>query len=196
MGYPRGIDHTCAFQFNRLNAYILEQSGTASEQDGHQVDMDFVKQSGLEGLLRDTRRGDGDILVPGGLLGLANGAFNPVGDEDERRSVLYPFLWDCMGNHKTRFKGGMAAPGPGYIEHSTSCYHCPSRFERLLKEFGALRRDLEYHPPSLNFKFSVAAKVPLKEMLYIIVRPSDKPIQRHGDPCNDFAHINSPFVVP
>ncbi|GEM_PF-5911028 len=46
--------------------------------------MDFVKQSGLEALLGDARAGDGNTLVPGGLLCLPDGTFNAVGDENER----------------------------------------------------------------------------------------------------------------
>ncbi len=42
---------------------MLEQSDTPSEQDGHQVDMYLVKQSGLDALLHDASGSYGDVLV-------------------------------------------------------------------------------------------------------------------------------------
>ena len=56
MSDARGLNHFCAFQFNWLNAEMLEQANAAAQKDGYQVNMDSVKQSGLEALLRDTRR--------------------------------------------------------------------------------------------------------------------------------------------
>jgi len=64
MGDARGLNHPDAFQFNWLNAKLLEQSDTRAEQDGHQGDMDFVQQSSLEALLGDARGRYGDILLP------------------------------------------------------------------------------------------------------------------------------------
>src|SRR5262245_62594932 len=117
---PRVFDEPYAFQFNWLGTEMVEQSDTLSEQDRRQVDMDFVEQPGLEALLRETRGGYRHILVACGLLCLTNGAFNAVGDECERRSLLDPFLWDGMGNNKTRRMGRIAAPGPGDVEDSES----------------------------------------------------------------------------
>jgi len=117
------LDEPYAFQFNWLSAEMLEQSDAITEQDRRQVDMYFVEQPGLEALLRDTRGGDGHILVACGLLCLTNGAFHAVGHEGERRTLLDPFLWDGVGDNKTRGMGRIAAPGFGDIEHSPSCQH-------------------------------------------------------------------------
>ena len=65
---------------------MLEQSGTFSEQYGHQVDMYFVKQSGLDALLRDTSGTYTHILIGCDRFCLFDGAFNAVRDERERRS--------------------------------------------------------------------------------------------------------------
>ena len=42
MRYTGGLNYSYGFQFNWLNAQVVEQAGTLSEQDGHEVDMDFV----------------------------------------------------------------------------------------------------------------------------------------------------------
>jgi hypothetical protein len=111
MSYTRGLDHPRAFQFDWLWTQVVEQPDTTAKQNRHQVDYYFVKQPRLEALLEDTRGAYGDILVPRGLLCLANGAFNAVGDKGERRSVLDPFLRDGMGNDKTiSTPWGVAAP--------------------------------------------------------------------------------------
>src|SRR6266498_2946840 len=117
MGYPRRLDHPRAFQFNWFSAEMLEQSDTLSKQDGHQIDGYFVKKPGCEALLHDLRGGYGDILISCCIFCLPNGAFNAIGDEGEWRSFRDPFLWDAMGNNKTRCKGVIAAPGAGDIEH-------------------------------------------------------------------------------
>src|SRR5262249_43814023 len=135
----RCLDEPYAFQFDWLSTQMLEQSDTRSEQDRRQVDMNFVEQPGLETLLRDTRGGDGHILVPCGLLRLTNRAFNAVGDERERRIAADPFLWGTMGDNKTRGMRWIAAPGLCDVEHSPSYHHCPCRSQRLLNQFGALR---------------------------------------------------------
>lgn len=65
----RRLDHPGAFQLNGISSDLVEQPRTCAEQ------------TGLEALLRDTRRGDGDVLLPRGLLSLTNGAFDAVRDE-------------------------------------------------------------------------------------------------------------------
>ncbi len=45
---------------------MVEQADTIKEQDGHQVDMDFIKQPRLEALLHDVRRGNNNVLVASG----------------------------------------------------------------------------------------------------------------------------------
>ncbi len=103
MCYARSLDHSGAFQFNWLSAEMLEQSDALSQQDGHQIDGYFVKQSHFYALLHDLRGGYDDILIPCCMFCLANGTFNAICDEGERRSSLDPFLWDAMGNNKARY---------------------------------------------------------------------------------------------
>lgn len=102
MRYPTGFFHLRAFQFNWRSRQVFEQSDTCAEQDGHQVDMDFVKQSRFYALLRDTCGGYGDVLVACDRFCLFNGAFNAVGDEREQRS----FLDDAVSRVWTRFSTG------------------------------------------------------------------------------------------
>ena len=65
---------------------------TPSEQDGHQVDMYFVEQSGLDGLLRDTSGAYGDVLILRDRSCLLDDALDAVRDERERRSFVDSFL--------------------------------------------------------------------------------------------------------
>ena len=135
---PGRLNHPGAFQLNWRNAQVVEQSDTVTEQDGHQVDLYFVKQLGLEALLHDIRARYGDILVPCGFLCLTNGTFNAICDEGEGRSFLDPFLWDGMGNDKIwstprRF----AAPSAGDIEGPPSCHRRPYRRPGYPKKLGA-----------------------------------------------------------
>ena len=83
------LDHPGAFQINTTRSEIVEQPDSCPKQDRHQIDMDFIQQSGLDALLGDSRAGYGDVLVPCGLLCLTNGAFNAIGDEGEGRSFLF-----------------------------------------------------------------------------------------------------------
>src|SRR5688572_2890057 len=166
------------------------------------VDMDLVHQSQVEALLQDTGGAHDDILFAGGLLCLMNGAFHPIGDKGERRSFVDPFLWDGMGDDKSRRPRGMAAPGPGDIKGSPSPYPRPVSCERLLKDFGALRRDLEHHVAIRDRNLCVAAEVPLKERVTTIphtivgavVRAGNEAVQRNGHIENNFSHLYAPFM--
>jgi len=50
---------------------------------------DFIKQSGLEALLSNTRAVQADIFVPCGGFGLGKEAFDPVCHKGIRRSPFY-----------------------------------------------------------------------------------------------------------
>src|SRR5258706_14129445 len=89
---------------------MVEQSDARAEQDGHQVDMDFLKQSGFEALLHNRRGGYRDTLVACNRFCLFNGAFNTVGDEGERPSFLDPFWRGSMGHNNDWYVQGMFAP--------------------------------------------------------------------------------------
>src|SRR5574341_222312 len=102
MCYATGLDRSYAFQFSWLYTQMIEQPDAVSEQQGYQVNMDFVHQSRVETLLQDTGGAYDDILVSRCFLGVTNGAFNPIGDKGERRSFVDPFLRDAMGDNKTR----------------------------------------------------------------------------------------------
>src|SRR5688572_1570975 len=138
MGYTRSINRVYVFQFDRLCTEAIEQTETRAKDDGRHVNIDFIHQFRLERLLQDARRAYHDILISGSLPGLANGAFNIIGDKDEWRSVLNPFLWDIMGNNKSRCPGWMTAPGMGDIKSSPPPDSGTIIFERLFQEFGTL----------------------------------------------------------
>jgi hypothetical protein len=188
MGYTRGLDHPRAFQLNWLGAQVVEQSDTTTEQDGHQVDMDFVKQSGLEALLGDAGGAYRDTLVPCNLPGLLNGAFYAVGDESERRSFLDPFLRNGMGNHDDWYVHRVSAmPRIGDVKCPASCHQSPDCIGGFFEKPGAGRADFEDHLTARHYKIGVAAGVPLKEPLSAIahrsfrtiIRSGNKAIQRH-----------------
>ena len=137
MRNPRSLDHPGAFQFNGYCAQVVEQSDTVTQQDGREIDVDFVEQPGLDALLCDTRAAYGDIRAPCCFLCLANGAFNTVGDEGERRSFLEPLLWGGMRDDKTRSTSwGVATPRMGDVEHPPPRHHCSDCRPFLPKEVG------------------------------------------------------------
>ena len=45
MGYARRLDHPRAFQLNWRSLQAIEQPDTIAEQNGHQIDVDFVEKS-------------------------------------------------------------------------------------------------------------------------------------------------------
>src|SRR5215208_5638318 len=125
--------------------------------------MDLVHQAGVETLLQDTGSADDDILIPGGLFCLTNGAFNAIGYKGERRSFIDPFLWDGMREDETGRPRGMTAPGSGDVKGPASPHPGPVRLERRVEDFGALPRDLEHHVAIRDRHLGVTAKVPVEE---------------------------------
>jgi hypothetical protein len=134
-----GIDHSYVFQFNWLFTQMVEQPDTTAKQDGYNINVDFVHKVRVEALLQDTRSTYNDIFIPRGFLSLTNGTFNAISDKGEWRSFLDPFLWNCMGNNKTGFPGGMATPAVGDIKGSPPSHARSICSECLLQDFGALR---------------------------------------------------------
>ena len=102
MGDPGSRNDPHAFELNRLDAEMVKQPDTAAQQHWHEVDVEFVEQSGLEALLRDARGADGNILVPGDFLGLCYRAFDAIADEGEDRILSCPFAGDGMGHDRHR----------------------------------------------------------------------------------------------
>src|SRR5215210_1251316 len=180
---------------------MLEQSDSPSEQDGHQVDVYLVKQSGSYALLRDTSGAYSDVLVLCDRSCLLDGALDTVRNEGERRSFVDPFSGDRVGDNEGRYAlGGSATPTICDVERPPPRHERPHRSVRLPKKLGALRRDLEYHLGTRQFVVGVAAGVPLKEPFPTlakgpfgpVVRPGDEAIQRHRQPCRDFPHVHAP----
>jgi hypothetical protein len=82
---------------------MVEQPNTASEQDGHQVDVYLVEESRPYALLRNAGGTHGDVLVARDRFRLFNCAFDAVRDERVRRSFVGPFLWNRMGDNEGRY---------------------------------------------------------------------------------------------
>ena len=61
---PRSLYHPDAFQLNWLSAQVVEHTHACAKQHRHEIDVDFVEQSGFEALLHDVRAAYADILVP------------------------------------------------------------------------------------------------------------------------------------
>ena len=119
MGDARGLDDPHAFQFNLLVAELIEQAGPLTKQDRHQMKVDFIKQSGLEALLSNTRAVQADIFVPCGGFGLCKEAFDPVSHKGVCRS---PLLDD--------FFPGFRCPDPKWIDYC-QCGDPSGVFRRL-----------------------------------------------------------------
>jgi hypothetical protein len=81
MRHPSALDHPRALQVNRPGAEVVEQADAASEQDGHQVDVDLVQEPRPEALLHDAGGAHAHVLIAGNRFGLLEGAFQAVGDD-------------------------------------------------------------------------------------------------------------------
>jgi hypothetical protein len=113
MGYPGGVYHPRAFQFDGPHAQeVVEQSDAVAEQDGHQVHVYLVEQSSPDALLGDAGGAHGDVLVARDRSRLLDGAFDAVRDERERRSLVDPFLRGGMGDDEAGTPKGRLPPHP------------------------------------------------------------------------------------
>jgi len=72
----------------QVRASAGEQGGTA-EEDGRDVQADLVDEPGVEELAIDVGAAlDHHVLCPGGRLGLGQGGFDSLGEEDVGRAAL------------------------------------------------------------------------------------------------------------
>src|SRR6478609_5282090 len=89
MGDIRGIYYTCLFQLNGLAADIIKQAKAFTEQDGHEVYLEFINRLGADELLSSMcATAYHDILVACGCFGLSQGALRTVSDEGKSRLSL------------------------------------------------------------------------------------------------------------
>ncbi len=81
-----GLDDLGSFQLDLVDAVMLEQPDTVTQQHGHQVDPHLVDESGFHELLSGIRPAHHkDIPVIRGGSRLIGGAFDAFRDEGERR---------------------------------------------------------------------------------------------------------------
>ena len=81
-----GLDDLGSFQLDLLDAVMLEQPDTVTQQHGPQVDPHLVDESGIHELLSGIRAAHHkDIPVIRGSSRLIEGAFDAFRDEGERR---------------------------------------------------------------------------------------------------------------
>src|SRR5215218_6187799 len=117
MGYPGGLDHPCAFQFDRPRAEVVEQPDALSKQDMHKVYVYLVKKSRPDALLHDAGGTHSDVLVARDRIRLLDGAFDTVRDERERRSFVDPLLGDRVGDDEGGYAQGGLPPHPLVISN-------------------------------------------------------------------------------
>src|SRR6266540_2330032 len=168
--------------------------------------MDFVHEPQVEALLKDTSSAYDDILVSRSLLGLANSTFNSICDKSKWRSFIDPFRRDSMCNNESRRSWWATTPALSDIKGFPSPHARSVVSHRFLKEFGALRGDLEHHVAIRNGNLGIAAEKPIEErltafaqtILRTIIWSCNKAIQRHRHVENNISHGISftPFLIP
>ena len=63
VGDARAFYDLYGLEFDRFFSYGIEQPDTVTEQERHEVDVDFVEQASLETLLHNSRTGNRDVLA-------------------------------------------------------------------------------------------------------------------------------------
>src|SRR5687768_9215963 len=120
MSYLWSLYITHTFEIDRAGAKVVEHAYATTDQDWGNVDGNFVNQAGLDRLLQDAGCANDHILIPCGLLCLANGTFHAVGDKGEWRTWLHPFLRDVVSHDERRRSGRIPTPGLCDVKGSAS----------------------------------------------------------------------------
>jgi hypothetical protein len=92
---------------------VVEQTFAMTEQDGHDVEHEFVDRACRERLPHSRcAAGDGDVAVAGGSLRLREGRVEACCDEVERRPALHLYrLVGVVGkDERRRLVGRLVAP--------------------------------------------------------------------------------------
>src|SRR5215211_1420954 len=111
-----------------------------------------------------------------------------MGDDEDRDVFTY---------------GVPAAPAVRDVERPASRYDRPNPREHFPQQLGGLRRDPERHLAARHYVVGVTTRVPVEEphssltqrVLRPIVRPGDKPVERHRESRSYFAHVYTPFLA-
>ena len=72
MGYTRGFYDLGPLQLYVFWPEVVEQPDPTTEQNGHDVHVYLIQQSGLETLLNQARRANRDVFVSSHLPGLVD----------------------------------------------------------------------------------------------------------------------------
>lgn len=113
LGYHRRLDNAGYLEIDSSRREVVEQADTFAKDDGNQVDVDVVQQSGPEALLQSSRGAHFDVLVSGGHLRLTNGTLNPVCDKGERRFLPDQLVGNGMDKTKAPARRVEYRPRPG-----------------------------------------------------------------------------------
>src|SRR4030095_8851506 len=156
------INDSCTLEFDGSPSKAIEQTHTATDEDGRHVNVYFIDQPGLKSLLQNIGGADHHVLISGGFFCLTDGAFNTIGDKDEWRVFFHPFLRNMVGHNESRRTRLMATPGVNDIKGSASPYACSDRAnsssENLSTLFGNFKRRHSFR----HVNFGITAEVPIE----------------------------------
>ncbi len=161
-----GCVHLHDLHVQGLEPQVIEQLDTVKEQNGHQVDVDFVQESSLKALLHDTGSAHRNRLLASNLLCYFYRAGHAVGYEREGRSGLDPFLRDPMGQNDDRHVHRvLAAPGLGDVKRPARRHQRAGRLASGLDYIGAVLGHLEHTVAARDLTRGIAAEIPFEESL-------------------------------
>ena len=185
MRHSRRCDYPRSFQLDLLVADVGEQWPTCAEQDVCDVNLHLVYQSGLQVLLTDIRAHQTDVPVTGGGLCLFQGAFYPVGNEDECGWSPGHRFMRAVREHKHLPKHGRVVTPRflGNVEGSSSQDTRPEGFHGFFEQLSIGISSAVEHP---LMEYPTAVAQPIAGA---VVRPGHKTVQGHGDVYNDFSHF-------
>ena len=99
VGYPLALQDFRTVEELRSGCELIEIARAATQDDRHQVKVDFVDQPELHALAGEFSRGETDVPVAGDVARVLTGTCQSIGDKGEWSvgMIFQPILGNAMG---------------------------------------------------------------------------------------------------
>lgn len=123
------FDHFHYFKLNMPTNKVFNQSHTAAEEHGNEVDEDFVNETVFDQLLWNVRAAYSNVLISGYLLRFFKRGFNAIHKciNSSRGYIIWHSVGDDDRWYPSRGDGAVCAPiGKGFAGFNTAAGEIPT----------------------------------------------------------------------
>lgn len=169
---------------------VVEEGDPGAEEDGGEVDGEFVEEAGVEELPDGVGSVDADVFSGGGGFGLGDGVFDAIGDEVDGRAGAGPSGGDVVGEDEGGPPSVVAAPALSFVEGAAAGEDGAETGPEAAEVGGGGGGDFKGHGVgAAGGEFDVTrGEVPVEDFVHAVIGVGDEAVEGHGHDGDEFGH--------